>query len=96
MDQNTIDFIKDILKNTDSPEVVNLSIDFIIANHGDHGIPIKIDGKRVYIPEKEYDTMSPIVRSGSAKIAMVKALRALTGCGLKEANDAVKDEDNWR
>jgi len=95
METNTIQFIKDVLKATDSPEVIDLSVDFIIANHGDHGVPIRIDGKRVYIPAKEYDTMSPIIRAGSAKIPVINALRAVTGCGLKEAKEAVEDMDNW-
>jgi|ETNvirnome_6_100_1030635.scaffolds.fasta_scaffold01330_16 ribosomal protein L7/L12 len=103
MDQNTIQFVKDVLKATDkSPDVVDLAVDFIIENHATTGIPVKIGGQRHYIPEKEYDVMTPIIRNGcqnswnnGMKIAMIKALKEITGTGLKETKEAVEDIENW-
>ena len=104
MDKNTIEFIKEVIKaSSHSPKVVDLSVDFIIENHGDHGIPVKVAGKRYYNPAKEYDVMTHIIRSElinkkwspGTKIAMIKVFRELTKCGLLEAKNAVEDIDNW-
>ncbi len=104
MDNKTIEFIKKVIKASNhSSEVVDLSVDFIIENHLKTSIPVYANGKKFLIPEKEYDQMKPIIQSGNqsawgkgVKIAMIKAIRELTGCGLIEGRDIVQDMDNWR
>ena len=78
-------------------------IDYIANNaEGKNKIPVRIDGKRCFIPEKEYNSMAGICRTGidtnwesKLKIPMIKAFREITGCGLKDANEAVSNRDNW-
>ena len=82
----------------------NRIIDYIANNGtGQKEIPVRIGQQRFYITEREYDSMAGIIRSAMAnnwensgmKIPMIKALRELTLCGLKEAKDAVENKDNW-
>jgi hypothetical protein len=103
MDQNTIQFVKDVLNTTDkSPDVVDLVVDFIIADNATQDIPVKIGGKRYFIPAKEYDIMTPIIRNGCQnswsnrmKLPMIRALKKLVECSLSNAKEAVEDIENW-